>query len=361
MDKLRKTIDQARQADLPAVWRSYGLPLRQAKNGHGYASPWSPCCGHATRHDATSLFVSKTNTWRWHCFRCGSGGTAIDLVMAIDKVDEMRAAERLCEQRFGGGRSVTLAPPIQRAGSTVDPTVIERVIARLREALQGRLDLDLCAALQARGIKAQTVLDASEQGVLLTLPALPARAEATLRVMVGTDLLTEAGMLRGKWTAAAFRPLVVLSEGNRMVEFRRVGDGEGPKALQYGESAPVVLRQDADGPDVKYVVVVEGIIDALSVAQMATKRHSVIVALLGAAKSRAEWWTGLAIRYPNATWLVATDADQAGDEAAERILASLPAGVPSKRMRPPSPAKDWNDVLCAKEGVSAAPAVTVAA
>jgi DNA primase len=122
-----------------------------------------------------------------------------------------------------------------------------------------------------------------------------------------------------------------------------------------------VLRQDADGPDVKYVVVVEGIIDALSVAQMATKRHSVIVGLLGAAKFRPEWWTALAIRYPNATWLVATDADKAGDEAAERILASLPAGVPSKRMRPPAPAKDWNDVLCAKEGVSAAPAVTVAA
>lgn len=357
--KLQERLSQARQSDLPAVWRSYGLPLRPSQNGHGFGSSWAPCCGHASRPDATSMFVSKGNTWRYHCFRCGKGGTAIDVVMSLENVSEVEAATRLCEKRVGG-RKVTIASPIRPTVSTVDPKVVGMVVGKLRDALQGRLDVDLCEALLARGIQAQTVLEATEQGVLLTLPAQPARAEATLRVMVGPDLLVEAGILKGRWTAAAFRPLVVLPEGGRMIEFRRVGDGEGPKALQYGESAPLVFRQEAEGRDVKQIIVVEGLIDTLSVHQMATRRNSLIVGLLGAAKFRPEWWSAMAYRHPNASWLIGTDADKSGDEAAERIAETLPQGVPHKRMRPT--AKDWNDVLVGqKKAVSPSPAVSAAA
>lgn len=356
--KLQERLQKARQSDLPTLWKGLGLPLRPSQNGRSFGSSWAPCCGHGNRPDATSVFVGKSNIWRYHCFRCGSGGTAIDVVMAVKKVGEVDAATMLVENAIEGHRVAT-ATPLRPTVDAVDPKVIGMVIGRLREALQGRLDVDLCEALLGRGIKAQTLLDAADQGVLLTLPAQPARAEATLRVMVGPELLAEAGMLKGKWTAAAFRPLVVVPEGNRMLEFRRVGDGEGPKALQYGDSAPLVFRQDAEGRDVKQVVVVEGLIDTLSIHQMATRRNSLIVGLLGAAKFRPEWWSAMAYRHPNATWLIGTDADKSGDEAAARIAETLPAGVPHKRLRPTL--KDWNDVLVAGRPVAPSPSVRAAA
>jgi len=331
-----ETIRAARAVHLPSLWVSYALPL-QGK-GAKFSSNFAPCCGEGSRKDATSIFQASSGCWRWHCFRCGTGGTSIDLVAQQESCSEMDAARRITDRDIAPVETARIAASQAEDG---DPEAVKEVVKCLREALDGCLDIGVLEELRGRGIHAQTVLDASDQGLLLTLPLLPARAEALLRVNIGLETLKASGLLRGRWTAAAYRPLVFLPAGGRSIEFRSVNSGRPPKALQYGSVAPLMMQPESG--NVRQIVVVEGGIDMLSVHQLATRRDSLIVGLLGASKHRPEWWSSLAARHPEARWLLATDADNAGETSAQAIAACLPDTATFKRLAPA--AKDWNDVL----------------
>lgn len=331
------TIRAARAAHLPTLWASYALPI--TTHGAKFHSNFAPCCGTGNRKDATSIFQAGSGCWRWHCFRCGKGGTSIDLVAQQEGLSELDAAKHITQKDIHP-KEVSQATPAP--AEEADPEALKVVINGLREALQGVLEVDVLEALyDKRGINAQTVLDAADQGILLTLPTLPARAESVLRVHCGLDALRASGLLRGKWTAACYRPLVFLPFGGKSIEFRTITGGLPPKALQYGAAAPLVLKPESG--EVRRIVVVEGGIDLLSVHQAATKRDSLLIGLLGAAKHRPEWWTSLAERHPDAQWLLATDPNLAGDTAAKVIQESLPEGTHTRRVLPP--AADWNEAL----------------
>jgi hypothetical protein len=330
-------IRAARAAHLPTIWGGYALPLQA--HGAKFQSNFAPCCGTGNRKDATSIFQAGSGCWRWHCFRCGKGGTSIDLVAQQEGLSELDAARHITDKGDITPKDVAQA---QAPAEESDPEALKEVIKGLREALQGVLDLDVLEALhEKRGINAQTVLDAADQGMLLTLPTLPARAESVLRVHCGVDALRASGLLRGKWTAACYRPLVFFPFGGKSIEFRHIKGGQPPKALQYGAAAPLILKPESG--QIRRIVVVEGGIDLLSVHQAATRRDSLLIGLLGAAKHRPEWWTALAARHPDAEWLIGTDPDLAGETTAKAILEAIPEGTKARRIR--APAEDWNEAL----------------
>ncbi|MGE0885467.1 MAG: toprim domain-containing protein [Blastocatellales bacterium] len=86
----------------------------------------------------------------------------------------------------------------------------------------------------------------------------------------------------------------------------------------------------------KVIAVVEGPMDALSLAFC----HLPAVAMMG-----TSWPDWLLEAIASKQVLIATDADFAGDEVAERLIEVLAANAPHlSRLRPPI-GKDWNDVL----------------
>jgi DNA primase len=94
-------------------------------------------------------------------------------------------------------------------------------------------------------------------------------------------------------------------------------------------STPGALRS-------RVIAIVEGPVDALSLAFC----HLPAVAMMG-----TSWPDWLLEAIAGKRVLIATDADIAGDEVAERLIESLAADIPNlMRLRPPI-SKDWNDVL----------------
>jgi len=85
------TLDQARQAPLPDLFKKQSIDLIPLNNGSSYK-----CC--CPFHDDTnpSLHLNlKDNHWLWNCFGCGEGGSAIDFLMKINNLDFKAAVRRL--------------------------------------------------------------------------------------------------------------------------------------------------------------------------------------------------------------------------------------------------------------------------
>lgn len=108
----------------------------------------------------------------------------------------------------------------------------------------------------------------------------------------------------------------------------------GDKSLGVFYSAPDVFEQ-------KVIAVCEGAVDALALQTCGVAA----VAMMG--KSAPDW---LSVRLGFKAVLLATDADEAGDEAAARLEVELkPTGASTMRLRPKG-AKDWGEAL-EKRGV----------
>jgi len=171
----------------------------------------------------------------------------------------------------------------------------------------------------------------------------------------------------GPWSAAGYRLLVSLwcPDGlPRSVRARSTVERPKDQAkclppVRVGETrfnigglvlanvaAVELLRDPAPTP---WVVVVEGEPDWLSFAAALPD-----VPVLGVANG--SWRAAFALRFPGASWWLATDDNEAGDRYAVEIAATLPPGATVCRCRAPalwpagdSPAKaDWNDALRAR-------------
>lgn len=343
---IRNLFEQARRLHLPSLWKAMGLKLKM--HGQKGQSGFCPHCGPASqRDDATSLFQTAAGIWRWHCFRCGSHGTTIDLVALVEHCSAADAARKLATER-----SLTAASAVPDVVSSTprtrsDPEAVAMIVARLREYTRAMLHRDVADYLERRGIRRATQAHMADHGLLLHLPADPRQADALLRTVVGTELLAAAGLIRDAahkgFTAAAFRPLVFVSHDERALEFRSISaTARGPKALQYGDPfAPLMLYPSKR---VSSIMLVEGGVDLMSAWQMFTDQgrgqETLFVGFFGASKWRMQWLDALHIQHPDAEFVIATDADKAGDEAATNIRKALPATARCRRLRPQH--GDWN-------------------
>lgn len=336
-----EAFKRAREADLPSLWAATGKPL--ASSGSRLVSSWCPCCGDGSRKDRVS--VSKDDgIWRWRCFGCQQGGTAVDFVARIESIDPIEAARRIV-----GGKVTVATQPVVHAEKAVrktgSPEATAAFIASIDAMRKHGLNDVVVDYLASRGIRRETAQRAHAAGLLITLPATPEESAAWLEANVGKTRMAEAGLWSKRWPAAAFRPLIFAGPTSEVAEFRSLGsDGDSPKAVQFGRQDYPLLLKPASGK-IDRVIVVEGGVDLLSVVDMGEDDNAMLVGLYGTGSWRESWAKKIIAKYPKARWLIATDADKDGESCADRIGKHVTAlGGISNRWRPFA-GKDWNDAL----------------
>ena len=57
-----------------------------------------PCPVHGARSPRSRSFTAHLARHCWHCFRCGAGGNALDLWVAVTKLPVYHAALDLCQR-----------------------------------------------------------------------------------------------------------------------------------------------------------------------------------------------------------------------------------------------------------------------
>ena len=299
------------QIDLARVATSL---LGEPPGRRGSRGLWWPCPFHGDRNPSFHVDPSRRT---WQCFGCGAKGDAAELVMRLRGVTFPEAIRILT----GGD----LGPTIHR--STPPPQPVQSV---------GPSGLSTSEAMSL-------VADSSDR---LWTP----EGSAPLAYLMGERHLTEATIRQarlgwtpevrlprsagGHWTARGWT--IPWFDGDRlqMVNLRRP-DPTGPKYVHAFRSGPTVYQgtSGATRPGLP-LVVVEGEFDALLLGQELA--DLAVVVSVGSASIRPDLATLDRFgRYR--PWHIATDADEAGNRAAEAWPKS------ARRVQPPTPFKDWTE------------------
>lgn len=331
---------QARATNLPEVAEHLGYSFTQGNNKlHGNKCP---NCGEGRAGgNAVSLFIDTSGCWRWNCFCCGKGGTVIDFVSFDQSISGTDAARRILGL-------AAFAPSIKvvnkEAKSNADTAALTEVIRLLqKKGLQAEPEVE--AYLDSRFIRRRTVREAVDRGLIRFMPADPRHCVDWLEDEIGKEKLVKAGLWKegSKWPAIAFRPLISTLPGQTSAEFRMIrapATADEPKAIRYG-SAKWPWWWKSEEPKTASILVVEGVIDLLSVVQMGGDRSHHIMAIPGVQTWNAEWIKQAADKNGCSIGSVGIDRDRAGDEKADEILGDIEkAGFTPVRLLPEN--KDWN-------------------
>ena len=254
-----------------------------------------PLCGTGKRIDAAHRSLSvNTETGAWRCHRCHAGGVLREKWQPLPPGERRRAAAK---------RAFAL-PPLREEP---DPEKAISLKARLKAARPQPLEGTPGAAyLEGRGLDTH---QAHQAGVRYS-PSWHGRPAILFPLRDRNGVLVAA---HGRHT-----------------------DGrEDPKAHTDGpKSAGAFLTPGA--LEAEPLVIVEGPMCALTLALVG------VPALALCGTDAPDW---LPRRTAFRRVLVATDADDAGDRAAEKLAERLGSlGAECERLRPVG-AKDWNDVL----------------
>ena len=160
-------------------------------------------------------------------------------------------------------------------------------------------------------------------------------------------------------TLDACRPLIRRDSGGRLLFAHRdrnrrltgfeIGPPDGARRFATGGTRSLFAVRTGAAGDLEALVIAEGAVDALSLAQIdGCPAGHAFLSTAGAPSRRQREQIGLAARtLPNVrTVVLAQDGDEAGDRQAETLRERLkiPPHVTFQRRRPPANA-DWNDVV----------------
>ena len=303
---LRDTIDLADVA-------TRLLGPAPGRRGDGSDRLWWPCAFHAEDHNPS--FCVTPGRQQWHCFGCGANGDALALVRRLDP--SLTFTEAVLVATGGSGLPTTRRPnlaPRPRPTARTEPkpppegwaemaaTFVAESIARLWSS-EGEGAL---AYLRGRGLADETIQAARLGLAIGDRPGLP--SGLTIPWQDGTAP-TLVKVRRPEGSVPKYQA----------IKGSRVG-GIYPARRYIRPGAPLVI--------------VEGELDALLLGQVLAEIAAVVT--LGSASARPSPVI-LNPMLAAAPWLIATDADPAGDKAAD--------GWPptAKRVRPPHPHKDWTE------------------
>ena len=254
-----------------------------------------PLCGTGKRIDAAHRSLSlKVETGVWHCHRCDASGVLREKWTPLPR----RARQRVVLRRAFALPERREEPPTEKAA-----TLQARLKAARPQPLEGTPG---AAYLEGRGLDTH---QAHQAGVRYS-PSWHGRPAILFPLRDRNGVLVAA---HGRHT-----------------------DGrEDPKAHTDGpKSAGAFLTPGA--LEAEPLVIVEGPMCALTLALVG------VPALALCGTDAPDW---LPRRTAFRRVLVATDADDAGDRAAEKLAERLGSlGAECERLRPVG-AKDWNDVL----------------
>jgi len=330
-DRLLDSIDLAALAD----------DLLGPHAGTARTPTWpcpSPDHAQTGRTPPVTIFWSRTGHERWHCHGCGDGGTAIDLVMAVDRCD-VRAALDTLAQRAGHSSDdpprrrsprPRRPPPPPAPDRVTDPDGLTRFVndcARRLWTPEGRPVRRWLT--QTRGLPAD-VLGHNRVG------ADPGAARQP----------RPAGLPTAGWAAVlpvhrqgepVFAQLRAISTGPVRYLNAAAALAPNPRVAHY---QPVEQR----GP---CVVVAEGILDALSAAAAGYRSAALLGASIPDPTRRGPTTEQIteALLEPAGRIILALDADDAGQRATKRLAALLEDRTERQvlRLTPPNGINDLND------------------
>lgn len=272
---------------------------------------WWNCPFH---EDANPSFYVEPGKPFWKCLGCGERGDAANLLMRLEGVDFPEALARLLGDSTAPTR---YRPPPRPKPPPPGPRGLPEPEA-----------LALVAEAEARlwspeGAEALAYLTGERRLGDETIRS------ARLGWTPGVNLPTQDGR-----TFIARGVVIPWFDGGRLAlaKIRQPGDAR-PKYAEAFRDRPGLLLGSTGGPGLP-LVVVEGEFDALLVGQ--TLRGRAVVATLGPASIRPEPGT-LGALLGFSPWYLATDADEAGDRAAEAWPKR------ARRVRPPSGTNDWTE------------------
>ncbi|WP_431798264.1 toprim domain-containing protein (plasmid) [Cupriavidus metallidurans] len=329
--------------DFPLDWvfeRMLGAIPKPMSGTIRYSICPNPECG-ASSEGSVKVSV-KDDTWK--CFACNKHGDVIEAASLYLGKSPLETALELSGADTDAIRSYT--PPKPKPAIERDDSALQEVFSKLVAALP-EPSRDGIEYLAGRGISPEITRTACRKGILLTLPSNPKEAKEFLLRHIGQDLMTRAGLWKegSKAPAAAFRPLVLVSNNRRAAEFRylRATRSDEVKSLRYGTIAPWGWL----GESKQRILITEGCIDLLSAVALGTKRS--IMGLPGCENWRPEWFE----TFRGADVLAAFDDDDAGRTALEKIRPVLEAAVggPIGTYTLPPGAKDLNEELKLKLGL----------
>ena len=293
------------------------------RRGRGSSASWScPDPGHGPQTGQTppvTVFQTRAGTERWRCHACGTGGTAIDLIMRTDGVGFREALTRL-GQRAGAPhaerpRVVPLQRPRPPAVTAEVSPALEAYVGACEAWLWGPGGRVFRSFLDDRGF-GEDILRANRVGADPGPRAVP-RAEGLPRAGPAVVLpLLEPDTQRAVYLQARYLQPRPHKYGNPA---RRLG----PASPRLGE---VRLPASAVRQDV--VVVCEGIPDALTAAQAGWRS----VAVLGAGQPDERVARAIADRFPSETIVLAFDADDRGRAGAAHLRELLEARGAGERV-----------------------------
>ena len=336
-------LDELRaRADIAEIVSAY-VPLK--KNGRSY---WGLCPFHGEK---TASFCVTPEKQMYYCFGCKAGGSVIDFIMAMERLDYHDAVAFLADRVHMTLPQLQDDPDYQRRreqrGRLLDAN---REAARFfHEQLfteAGRPALDY---LKKRGLSDAVIrrfgLGAAPDGrdVLTRHLKEMGYTEEELR-LAGLTLVYEAEpatedhparprSVRDMFRGRAIFPIIDAS-GNVLAFGGRSLDGSMPKYLntadtpvfnkRYGVYAANLLRKERN---LDHVTLVEGYMDVVSLAQFGVRG---VCATLGTALTPEQ--ARLLKRFAPKV-VLAYDGDEAGQKAIEKGLAILEAeNVPCRTM-----------------------------
>lgn len=285
------------------------------------------CPFHIGAETPNLAIASDGRHWRCWSGRCGLRGDAIDWLCHREGLSKIEAARKLAGVPEADRPPPRTAPRADRRRVGDRPrlpaTDALALVSEAADRLWTPEGADALDYLRGRGLADETIRAArlgwtpSARGVPWTPPGV---------VIPWAD--------RGRLALVKVRP----------PEAWRDRFPEGRRPSRYVEAwrdrpglyvaAPIVPGRP--------VVLCEGELDALIVAQAVGDRAA--VATPGSASGRVD--PGILGPLVMASpWIVATDADPAGDRLADALMAL--AGSRGRRVRPPGPGKDWTDAHAA--------------
>ncbi len=280
--------------------------LLGAHRGAGAQARW-PCPSHQPQTGRTppvSIFTGHRGEQRWHCHACGTGGTAIDLLIAARGLNVRDAFAALTDHTRSRPRIMPSAPATPRPAASVDRAMVQYVArcARLLWTPQGQ---PARAWLHARGFTDTTLRHhriGADPGtrVLSRAAGLPRQGHAAILPVHDN----------GRAVYFQARYLDPDRAGGRKYDNPSARLAPNPRLADFAPPTPARSRA---------VFVCEGIPDALSISQAG--HHA--VALLGVGLATHTIAQRLAATYPGGPLRIAFDADPRGIDARDALVDEL--------------------------------------
>jgi DNA primase catalytic core len=297
-----------KKSDLAAVARARGLKL--VEQGRDFVAL---CPFHQEASPSFHITPAKN---LFHCFGCGAAGSVIDFVMRLDGIPFHEAVNKLLTETGIVQRGIETPPPTETPAPAPERAhlLLERVIAiyqkNLEETHEGK------AYLAQRGITDAGLWTRHRigysNGRLTELLPQQGQIWDELKTL---GVLLPAGQER--FTGCVVFP-VTDADGNLVTLYGRF-TGQGEKRHLYLPGRPTGLWNAPALKTHAHVVLVESILDALSVEMAGSRNVLSIQGTNGLNDKDAALFAGYGVQ--RVTLLL--DGDEPGRAAVEKVKATL--------------------------------------